>query len=75
MSTFEHKTDAEILETLLEHAPVHVTDLAMATDTHAITVDQTCSRLYQQGLIYPLGRGCYKVTDAGRRLVETECDL
>lgn len=49
-------------------------NIATTAEYHPITVDQTCARLHGQGLIRPVDRGRYDLTDAGRRLLEAESD-
>lgn len=68
------ETDQEILESFVAASPCDVMDIASTVERHPITVDQTCARLNERGLIRPVGRGQYAVTDAGRRLLEAESD-
>jgi Mn-dependent DtxR family transcriptional regulator len=56
-----------ILETLANHGPLHVVGIAREVGDHPISVDRTCTRLYNDGHIYPCGRGQYRLTDNGRQ--------
>lgn len=67
MSELDREPDREIHETLTANAPCHILDIASAADCHPITVDQTCTRLHEQGHIYPVSCGVYAVTDDGNR--------
>lgn len=59
--------ERKILETLAKHGLWHVMAIAQDVDDHPISVDRTCTRLYNGGHIYPCGRGQYRLTDIGRQ--------
>lgn len=74
-SDLGRETDREILEILADESPLDVMDLAKIADRHPITVDQTCTRLYEQELIYPISRGRYDVTDSGLDRISDDADV
>ncbi len=55
--------ERKILATLAEHGPLHVMAIAREVDDHPISVDRTCTRLYNGGHIHPCGRGQYRLTN------------
>lgn len=63
----EDQIERKILATLAEHGPLYVMRIALEVDDHPISVDRTCTRLYNGGHIYPCGRGQYRLTDNGRQ--------
>lgn len=63
--------ETRILEVLDESSPQHVMDLTVKVEEHPITVDQTCTRLHDGGLLTLFSHGMYEITDHGqRRLAE-----
>lgn len=74
MTDFNTQTETEVLKIFVERSPLHVMDIANTVEYHPITVDQTCTRLHNEGYIYPLGRGLYKVTEEGVQRIETQCE-
>ncbi|RBI59539.1 transcriptional regulator [halophilic archaeon] len=74
MSELSREIDREILEILIADAPLRVMEIARTADRHPITVDQTCTRLHEQGQIRPVGRGLYDVTDEGKRRIGENFD-
>lgn len=74
LRALDRKTDREILACFVAASPRDVMNIATTAECHPITVDQTCARLHGHGLIRPVGRGRYDLTDAGRRLLEAESD-
>jgi Mn-dependent DtxR family transcriptional regulator len=64
--------ECEILKTLARYGSLHVMRIAREVDDHPISVDRTCTRLYNAGHISPCGRGQYRLTNDGRqRLTDT----
>lgn len=59
--------DRAILSVLNTDGPLHVTEIATRIDAHPITVDQICTRLYNDGYISPTGGGRYRLTDTGNK--------
>lgn len=74
MSEFSIQTEIEVLEVLVDESPCHVIEITNAVDGHPITIDQTCSHLYSEGCIVPVGRGLYEITDAGEQRLEIQHD-
>lgn len=62
----------DILETLADAGPLHVTELAERVDGHPLTVDRMCSQLHTDGYIYLFGGGRYRLTDTGREQLTEE---
>lgn len=62
--------ESDILQTLAERAPLHVTDLTEQVDNHPVAVDQACARLHDDGYIFPSGHGVYDITDCGQRRLD-----
>ena len=71
-STVEAETN--VLKTLAKRSPCHVTDIANSVENHPITIERTCTRLHEEGCIYPLGRGLYEITEDGERRLEARRD-
>lgn len=69
MSAYLDRTEAVVLEVLVDRSPLHVIEIASSVDYHPVTVDQTCAHLHDEGYIYPLGRGLFEVTEDGKRRV------
>lgn len=74
MIDVSNETEIDVIQALADGSPLHVMDIADAVDGHPITIDQTCARLYDEGFIFPLGRGRYEITDKGVHRLETRCD-
>lgn len=72
MSTLSKQVEQEVLESFSDRSPQGVIDIAETVDRHPITVDQTCARLHDQGYIYHLGQGLYRITDRGTQQVQNE---
>jgi predicted transcriptional regulator len=72
MSGLTIQAEVKVLETLADSSPQHVMEIADVADTHPITIDQTCSHLHDEGYIYPLGRGLYKITKEGEQRLEAK---
>jgi predicted transcriptional regulator len=66
--------ERQILATLAKHGPLHVMAIAQEVDDHPISVDRTCTYLYNGGHIYPCGRGQYRLTDNGRQRLTDSYD-
>lgn len=64
----------EILEALVDEAPLHVNEIAAHIDDHPLTVDRVCARLHDDGHVYPLGQGRYEVTSRGERRLADDPD-
>lgn len=74
VSELDRESDQEILEVIEAESSLHVMDIAKAADRHPVTVDQTCARLHERGLIRPVGRGIYELTEDGKlRITDTLC--
>lgn len=58
--------ERDILNALADDGPLHVLELAERVTGHPITVDQTCAQLHNDGHIYPVGGGRYRLTETGR---------
>ncbi|WP_255199018.1 winged helix-turn-helix domain-containing protein [Halorarius litoreus] len=56
------EVEQKILETLAEHGPLSIPEIATAIEMHPITVDQSCSRLLERGSIHPCARGIFGVS-------------
>lgn len=69
------ETDREILACFVAASPRDVMDIATTAECHPITVDQTCARLHGHGLIRPVNRGRYDLTNAGRGLLEDKSEV
>lgn len=74
MSELSRATDREILAVLAGESSLHVMEIASRADRHPITVDQTCVRLHERGLIRPVGRGQFTVTADGEELSGFDAD-
>lgn len=67
--------EREILETLVEAAPMDVNEIAHRIDGHPLTVERICDGLREDGHIYTLGRGRYDVTNRGTRRVTVDHEV
>lgn len=63
----EDQRECEILETLAKHGALHVTEIAQKIDSHPISVDRICTRLYNDDQISLFSHGHYRLTDNGRQ--------
>ena len=72
MNDFLNPPETKVLEMLADRSPHHVIEIANAVNGHPITVDQTCTRLHNEGCIFPFGRGLYEITEEGLQRLETQ---
>lgn len=69
------QTERNVLGILADRSPRNVLAIATMLDRHPITVDLACARLDEQGYVYPLGEGRYKITENGTQRIGDTCDI
>ena len=70
----ENQREYKILRTLAENRSMRVLEISREIDDHPISVDRTCTCLYNSGYIAPCSRGHYQLTDDGRQQLAADHD-
>lgn len=68
----EDQLEREILDALVEEAPLSANEIAEHIDGHPLTVERVCDHLHDRGHIYALAQGRYDVTNSGTSRVGGE---